>query len=162
MKRRRSVIIAVIGISFLAAALCCAYFISTALCGSHVRRASVNFDDGYTLEIWDKYPNWDQWDPDIADPNVYYKISQHGTIIVPDQSLQMLDFHYKYDLRIAYAANKTLVCAYDEQLWGEGVFIIFDKVTKMAWHETSDKDWLTRYNKLIQENPTMPRFSTIQ
>jgi hypothetical protein len=82
-------------------------------------------------------------------------------VIIAEDHLQMLDFNYKYSLKVAYAANKTLVCVYDEGLWRDGLFIIFDKKTEMAYTKLGDEDFLARYRRLIEENPPLPRFSTI-
>lgn len=162
MNRQRIFILALVGVASLWVALCGANVVSTALWGSRVRRASIGLEEGYNLEIWDKYPSLDQWDPDISKPTMYYRVLHNSKVIIAEDHLPMIDFNYQYSLKVAFAANKTLVCVYDEQLWGDGLFIIFDKTTEMAWAEPDNEDWLARYKKLILENPGLPRFSTIQ
>lgn len=161
---KRSILIAVItGAIFLTVTGLC---IVPVLFGQSHHIATVDFGTHYSVRLWNEYPNLKNWDPDISSPSIYYEITRFGKIIVPKTWLG-LDFNYKYDIRYAYDASKTLICVYDTHLWDEGLFVIFDMRSGESWPRLRDDEvsydpqvtqkWISRYRLLILENPDLPQ-----
>jgi hypothetical protein len=84
--------------------------------------ANIDLGDGYTVRMWREPPDLD----DIY-PSIYYEITKSDTIVIPTRYLMSETEDYTYSIRVASADGGKLVLIHDEQLWEEGVFILYDK-----------------------------------
>jgi len=124
---------------------------------------SVNFGDGYTIEVFEEAEGIldPSWDPDIPYPGIYYQVRQGKSVIVP-QTYLGLSFPRPLDIKIALAEDGNLIVIYDEQGYSNGIIIVLDATNPSyeRW-EAPHSEWPALYERVREENPEMPsRYGT--
>lgn len=68
---------------------------------------------------------------------------------------------YEYEIQVAFAQDKTLVCVYDSEYWDNGLLILYDTQAGKSWPGwgPSDEHWRVPYAQLRDENPSLPAVS---
>ena len=110
----------------------------------------ITLDDNHTIEIWSE--------ADVQHPGtIYYEIAQGDETIVPATML-MTSYKPSYDIRVAFAQNKTLVCVYDSEYGDRGLLILYNTQTGKAWpgRDGDHEQWRIYYAQLRDENPSLP------
>ncbi len=115
----------------------------------------ITLDNNQTIKIW--------YETDIQhpSPSIYYKITQANKVIVPVTLIttysMYYDPHYEYDIQVAFARAKTLICVYDLEHWDEGLLILYDTQTGDSWPPRFPIErWRVPYAQLKDENPGLP------
>lgn len=160
-KRKRTIAIVIAVIVFGVCAACVTSIAIRIIFGSKEQIASVDLGANHTVRIWKERPPYRRWDPDIAEPEIMYEITESGETVVPPTWLS-LDFDYNYNIEAVFAEEGALALVYDTHLWDEGIFIIFDAKSSESWPrdnfppEESYQKWADRYSQLRLENPGLP------
>jgi hypothetical protein len=111
----------------------------------------IILDDNPVIEIWHE--------SDINHPDaVHYRIIRGNKTVVPTTRIGLVDHHKSsYDIRIAFAEDRTLVCIYDSEYWDRGFLILYNTRTGEAWPGRGrHEQWRVYYNQLKSENPELP------
>ena len=126
--------------------------------------ASFNLGDGYCLRIW-TYDDW--FDIDQQCPLYYYSVSHGPREVVPPSNMgEVCGQDARFE--IVFADHGQLACVYTaEPVPFMGNAIVFDLRTQQTWpyhayhnhagHEVPKERWLERFQKLVDENPGIPR-----
>ena len=122
----------------------------------------VKLDNNQTIRIW--------YETDVqhAHPSIYYQVTQGYRVIVPKTWVatdSTCDHLCQYEIELAYAQNKTLICLYDAGYQENGIMIFYNTQTGEAWpdngrtmmHTIPDENWRSYYTQLKDENPSLPR-----
>lgn len=144
--------------------MACVWFAVTLVSGSTRPLAVVDLRTGQRLRLWSETPDLAHWDPDVADPALYYEVTRGSEVLVSKHFLT-IDSHPDHDIRVAYAADGSLVCVYDVNHWDDGLFVIYDVASGAVWPGAStgaddpevEQRWSDRFHLLKAANPDLPR-----
>jgi hypothetical protein len=122
--------------------------------------------------VWSEEPNLWDWDPDISDPSLFYEIRRAGGQVVVPKTWLGLDTTRHYAIHHVVSTDQTLICAYDRELWADGLLVVFDATTRESWPRLKDDEapgdeavqrkWRARYARLRQEHPELPAVGALE
>jgi hypothetical protein len=136
----------------LAIVFCCLAGVFKVLSPTKTLIEEIRLDDKQIIKIWEE--------GDLNHPDsIFYEITKANEVVVPATMIKpVTKWNDSYEIRVAFAQNKTLVCVYDLKYWDDGLLILYNTQTGVSTlYQGYSEDWSILYAQLRAENPSLPK-----